>query len=133
MKRISVVGSSGSGKTTLARAIAEQRRIPHLELDSVYHQPNWEPLSDADFRTAVEPFVATESWVIDGNWKLLLTYDGRQGRMKYPPDETAPRLFNLKEDPLEENDLAKGNPEKVERLSRKLDQWWAVTERKPLS
>lgn len=68
MKRISVVGSSGSGKTTLAGAIAERRKIPHLELDSVYHQPNWEPLSDADFRAAVEPLVGGDSWVIDGNY-----------------------------------------------------------------
>jgi adenylate kinase family enzyme len=68
VKRISVVGSSGSGKTTLARTIAERRGIPHLELDSVYHQPNWKPLSDTDFQTAVESFVGGESWVIDGNY-----------------------------------------------------------------
>lgn len=69
-------------------------------------------------------------WVIDGDWKLLLTYDGRQGKMKYPPDESGPRLFNLKADPHEKNDLAKANPERVKKLAKKIANWWPVTERK---
>ena len=68
-------------------------------------------------------------WVIEDEWKLLLSYDGRQGKMKYPPNETAPRLFNLKNDPYEKNDLAKANPKVVKRLAKKLDGWWSVTER----
>ena len=68
MRRISVVGSSGSGKTLLALAVAERLGMPHLELDAVYHQPNWEPLSDEAFRTAVEPVIVGDRWVIDGNY-----------------------------------------------------------------
>jgi adenylate kinase family enzyme len=45
MQRVSVVGSSGSGKTTLAAQIARCLGAPHLELDSVFHQPGWEPLA----------------------------------------------------------------------------------------
>lgn len=68
MLRIAVVGSSGSGKTTVARAVAEQLRCPHLELDSVFHQADWTPLPDDEFRSAVAAFVAGESWVVDGNY-----------------------------------------------------------------
>ena len=69
-------------------------------------------------------------WVIEGDWKLLLTYDGRRGKMKYPPNETGPRLFNVKADPYEKNDLAKANPERVKRLAKKIADWWPVRERK---
>ena len=40
-------------------------------------------------------------WVIEGNWKLLLTYDGEVNRYKstHPRNEKRPQLFNLNEDP----------------------------------
>ena len=68
MRRIAVVGSSGSGKTTMARAIAERLGHPHLELDSVFHQPDWTPLPDDEFQEVVGSFVAGEGWVVDGNY-----------------------------------------------------------------
>lgn len=68
MKRVAVVGSSGSGKTTVARAIARALSIPHLELDSVYHQPNWRELPSDVFRDAVRSFADRDSWIIDGNY-----------------------------------------------------------------
>jgi adenylate kinase family enzyme len=68
MQRISVVGSSGSGKTTVALTISDMLGHPHLELDSVYHQPDWTPLSDDDFRAAARGFVEQDRWVIDGNY-----------------------------------------------------------------
>jgi adenylate kinase family enzyme len=80
MKRISVVGSSGSGKTTLARTVAAKLAIPHLELDGVYHQPNWEPLPDDQFRDAVRPLVAQDEWVIDGNYQRTGVQDVIWGR-----------------------------------------------------
>lgn len=69
-------------------------------------------------------------WVIEDEWKLLLSYDGRPGKMRYPPDETAPLLFDLKADPQERNNLAESNQDIVNRLARKIDSWWPVTERK---
>ena len=50
-----MVGNSGSGKTSLAAALADRLGIPHLELDSVFHQPGWRPLDGDEFRDRVGP------------------------------------------------------------------------------
>ncbi len=69
--RISVVGNSGSGKTTLAAALSAVLDIPHLELDSVFHQPGWVPLDDEEFRRRAAEFAAGERWVTDGNYSRV--------------------------------------------------------------
>jgi adenylate kinase family enzyme len=66
--RISVVGSSGAGKTTFARAISKVLGVPHLELDSVFHQPEWTRLPDSEFRARVANYCEQPAWVIDGNY-----------------------------------------------------------------
>ena len=71
MQRVSVVGNSGSGKTTLARALSTRLAAPHLELDSVFHQPGWEPLPTEQFRARVAEFIAADRWVIDGNYSKV--------------------------------------------------------------
>ena len=63
-----MVGTSGSGKSTLARELAVILGVPHLELDSVYHQPGWVPLPTEEFRETVAARVAGDGWVIDGNY-----------------------------------------------------------------
>ena len=66
--RVSVVGNSGSGKTTIAAALGAALDAPHLELDSVFHQPGWVQLADEEFRRRVAEFVVAERWVTDGNY-----------------------------------------------------------------
>jgi adenylate kinase family enzyme len=66
MRRICVVGNSASGKTTLARAAAATLDLPYLELDSIYHGPEWTPRPE--FRQEVEAFVSGDRWVVDGNY-----------------------------------------------------------------
>lgn len=56
-------------------------------------------------------------WGISGGWKLIL------------PDATnepgsAPQLFHLDRDAMEEKDLAGTHPEQVERLRGLIDGWW---------
>lgn len=74
-------------------------------------------------------------WVIDGKWKLLLTYDGKLGSYasSHPRTEKRPQLFDLLADPHEDNNLAAANPEIVARLAAKLQAWWPVTERQVLT
>ena len=69
--RISVVGNSGSGKTTVAAALAAALGVPHLELDSVFHQPGWVPLPEEEFRRRVAEFIAAGRWVTDGNYSAV--------------------------------------------------------------
>ncbi len=69
-------------------------------------------------------------WVIRGHDKLLLTYDGQPGKMKFPPTGGEPQLFDLQADPSEKGNLAKQKPMLVTELSQLLDQWYAVPERK---
>lgn len=70
-RRVAVFGQSGSGKTTTARLLARRMGVPVLELDSVFHQPGWEPLPEPAFRERVTHFIAANpgGWVIEGNYR----------------------------------------------------------------
>jgi len=75
-------------------------------------------------------------WVIEGKWKLLLTYDGEVSARyasSNPRDEKRPQLFDLLADPHENKNLAAKNPEIVARLATKLQQWWPTNERQVLT
>jgi adenylate kinase family enzyme len=67
MDRVSVVGCPGSSKATFATVLAERMGTSHLELDSLYHQNDWEPLPDEEFRSAVTRVIGGERWVVDDN------------------------------------------------------------------
>lgn len=73
--RIMIFGNSGSGKSTLAKALASERAMVHLDLDSLA----WEkgcptqrrPLDDS--RQDIEAFMAEHTaWVIEGCYADLL-------------------------------------------------------------
>lgn len=72
-------------------------------------------------------------WVIDDHLKLLLTYDGRQGKIKYPPTDFRPQLYDLIADPHEKENLAAERPDEVARLVKKLEAWYPVKERKTVT
>ncbi len=74
-------------------------------------------------------------WVIDGKWKLLLTYDGEANRYKstHPRTEKGPQLFDLIADPSEQTNLAKDNPEIVEKLAGAISDWYPVKQRKTIT
>lgn len=72
VKRVSVVGNAGSGKSRLAGRLAEILAVPHVELDSIHHLPGWEPIAPEKFVALVEAVTATESWVIDGNYRPVV-------------------------------------------------------------
>ena len=62
-KRVLVAGTSGSGKTTVARSLAEILGVPHVEIDELFHGPNWRP--NPDFVAAVESFSSREAWITE--------------------------------------------------------------------
>jgi adenylate kinase family enzyme len=72
-RRIVVFGQSGSGKTTLSRRIGEALALPVIELDSIYHQPKWQPTPVEQFRAKVFALLDQyeRGWVCDGNYGAL--------------------------------------------------------------
>ena len=68
--RIMVCGPSNSGKSTLARAIGWKLDRPAIHMDLLYHLPNtnWEPRPKDEFVALHDAAIASESWVIDGNY-----------------------------------------------------------------
>jgi hypothetical protein len=47
--------------------------VPTIELDSLYHQPNWQPTPHDEFAANVTSILDahSEGWVVDGNSKAL--------------------------------------------------------------
>ena len=43
----------------------------HVELDSIYHQLGWTPLSHDEFRERVTAATESDSWVVDGNYSVI--------------------------------------------------------------
>ena len=62
------MGTSGSGKTHLGARLTRALGIPHVELDGLYHGPDWTPAEPAQFRADVQRLADTEAWIADGNY-----------------------------------------------------------------
>lgn len=71
MSRIVIVGTACSGKTTLAKRIEHVLGSPHIELDAIYWQPNWNPRSGEEFRALVSQALRGDRWVVDGNYSIV--------------------------------------------------------------
>jgi adenylate kinase family enzyme len=68
-RRINVAGDSGSGKTTTSRAVAARLGLPHIELDGLFHGPDWStPPKDEFQRLVTTKLDSLDGWVVDGNY-----------------------------------------------------------------
>ncbi|WP_232824785.1 sulfatase family protein [Algibacillus agarilyticus] len=70
-------------------------------------------------------------WVIEGDWKLILSYDGKNEsyQQHHKVDRQGPRLYKVSTDEYEQVNLAKQHPEIVARLSQKLVDWYPLQKR----
>lgn len=66
-----MVGCSGSGKTTLARQLAGRLDYRHVELDALFHQPNWQPLPEQQFKQVVKAALQGDGWVAEGSYSAV--------------------------------------------------------------
>ena len=69
MRKVSIVSTcSGNGKTTLGKQLASILEVPFVELDALVHGPNWTETPDDELIRMLEPILAGDGWVIDGNY-----------------------------------------------------------------
>ncbi len=68
-RRVLVAGTSGSGKTTVAALIGTALRVPRIELDGLYHGPDW--TQRPSFETEVHRFTAGPAWVTEWQYSLV--------------------------------------------------------------
>jgi adenylate kinase family enzyme len=71
MQRIVVVGTSGSGKTTFARRLALVLGVPHIELDALHWEANWQEAPVEVFRERTRAAVSANAWSADGNYSAV--------------------------------------------------------------
>jgi adenylate kinase family enzyme len=73
MRRVAIIASaSGNGKTTLARTVAERLGARLVELDALVHGPGWTETPDDELRRTLEPILAADGWVLDGDYEHKL-------------------------------------------------------------
>lgn len=72
MKKVIIIGPSGAGKTVLAQALSRKLSIPHVELDSIHHQDNWQPIDKDEFVRVVNSLTSKDSWIFCGNYFSIL-------------------------------------------------------------
>lgn len=62
-ERILINGAAGSGKTTLARELSDQLRLPHTEIDGLFHGPGWTPRPT--FLDEVRALASSQRWITE--------------------------------------------------------------------
>lgn len=67
-QRINVVGTSASGKTTFSKALAQKMGAPHIEMDALNWQSNWQQCAYDELMIKLGTHLAGDSWVLDGNY-----------------------------------------------------------------
>ena len=68
MRRVMVIGGCGSGKSTVARKIGERLGLPVVHMDSLFWEPGWVEAEEHVFLERVAEAVATDAWVMEGNY-----------------------------------------------------------------
>lgn len=68
MQRVVIIGSSGSGKSTLAIRLGQVTGLPVHHLDRMHWKPGWVETDPLDFDEALGTILASDRWIIDGNY-----------------------------------------------------------------
>jgi adenylate kinase family enzyme len=69
-RRIAIVSSMpGTGKTTLGLELARRLGLPFIEMDALNHRANWTEATPDELRTALDPVLDSDGWIIDGIYR----------------------------------------------------------------
>jgi cytidylate kinase len=66
--RIAIVGPSGAGKTFLATQLSLATGLPHVPLDLIHWEKEFQSRDLPTFRSLVSEAAANERWIIDGHF-----------------------------------------------------------------
>lgn len=69
--RVVVVGTSGAGKSTFAAKAGQILGAPHVELDALHWEADWQETPAEEMRARVSDAVAGPRWVVDGNYAMV--------------------------------------------------------------
>jgi adenylate kinase family enzyme len=70
--RLVVIGPSGSGKTRLCARLAELLPARHVEIDALWHGPNWESCGPEELRRRVSAATEGDDWISDGTYHTII-------------------------------------------------------------
>lgn len=132
-QRIAIVGTSGSGKTTLAHQLSQKIGIPHVELDALHWEPNWQEASPEVFQRRILEALSSDLWVVDGNYSKVRSLVWSRADtivwLDYPFPVVMSRLFKrtIRRVVLQEA-CCNGNRETLQQsfLSRESILLWAL-------
>ncbi len=72
MKRVIVIGCPGSGKSTFSRALQAKTGLPLHYLDMMFWNADKTTVSREEFDKRLDAVLATDRWLIDGNYSRTL-------------------------------------------------------------
>lgn len=72
LKRVIVIGCPGSGKSTFARALQTKTGLPLHYLDMMFWNADKTTVSREEFDKRLNAVLATDRWLIDGNYSRTL-------------------------------------------------------------
>jgi adenylate kinase family enzyme len=70
--KIAIIGPSGSGKTYLSSRLAESLGARHVEIDALWHGPNWQSCTPEELHTRVAAATEGDGWVSDGTYHTII-------------------------------------------------------------
>ncbi len=74
MQRVAVVGTPGSGTSTCAQQLSDQLDLARVDLDELFHGPDWSPTPTPEFRERVAGALTAADetgWVVAGNYAMV--------------------------------------------------------------
>lgn len=63
-----MVGTTGSGKSSLAGRLSSELNCSHISLDRLFWKPGWQATEDPEFFDSIKKSIASDKWVVDGNY-----------------------------------------------------------------
>jgi adenylate kinase family enzyme len=72
LTRLVVIGPSGSGKTRLSARLADAFGARHVEIDALWHGPDWESCGPEELRSRVASATEGDRWVSDGTYHTVI-------------------------------------------------------------